>query len=289
MSIEINMQDVLTMYMENKEVSNSPTEKHMRSVMQSYIDNLNNKDADAIFNLYAENASCEDPVGTKPIVGNETLKHFIREGLSAMKKAELVAPIRTSPGNCAAMAFSIHMDFGGQEVIIQVVDVMKFNEEGKIIELKAYWGKDDVKIIRGEIQDFLAIFMKDKKVVSIPSEEHMKNVMQSYIDNINKKDADAFLSLFADNMVGEDPVGTKPIVGLKNLAAFVKQGMASKVELVAPIRTSLGNSAAMAFDIYMELEGQDVIIQTIDVMKFNEAGKIIEAKAYWGKDNFKVN
>lgn len=149
--------------------------------------------------------------------------------------------------------------------------------------------KENLKMsIEMNMQDVITMYMENKEVSNTPTEEHMRNVMQSYIDNINKKDADAFLSLFADNIVAQDPVGTTPIVGLENLAAFIKQGMASKVELVAPIRTSPGNSATMTFDIHMELAGQDVIIQATDVMKFDEAGKIIELKAYWGKDNFKI-
>ena len=58
-----------------------------------------------------------------------------------------------------------------------------------------------------------------------------------------------------------------------------------KAELVAPISTSFGNSAAMAFKFYAEVDGQDITIDIIEVVKFNESGEIIEQMAYWGKDN----
>ncbi|MCY7784025.1 MULTISPECIES: nuclear transport factor 2 family protein [unclassified Bacillus (in: firmicutes)] len=289
MSKEMSLQDVLRIYMESKEVSDTPTEEYMKNVMQSYIDNINKKDAEAIINLFADNSSVEDPVGTKPIVGIESIKSFQKDGLAVMKKAELVAPIRTSPGNSAAMVFTIHMDFGEQEVIIKVIDIMKFDEAGKIVELKAYWGKDDVQIIRGELKDFLANFMENTEVSKTPTDEHMRNVMQNHIDLINKKvTATPFMDNFADNALGADPVGTKPLQITKGFSLEDSLPVGKKAELVAPIRTSFGNSAAMAFDLDLEFEGQEVNIQIIDVMKFDEAGKIIEVMAYWGKDNVKV-
>lgn len=288
MTKEFTIQDVLRIYVENKEVSTTPTEEHMTNVMQSYINYLNTQDAEGISNLYADNAVIIDPIGAEPITGNESIKNFVKEGLSAMKKAELVAPIRTSPGNSAAMAFTIHMDFGEHEVEIQVIDVMKFDEAGKVVELNAYWGKDDVKMIRGNMKEFLSIFMENTDP-SKPSDEHMRNVMQTHIDSINKKDGKA-AGNFADNLTGQDPVGTKPIT-LDNLSATKSPDalpVGKKAELVAPIRTSFGNSAAMAFDLDLEFEGNLLHLQIIDVFKFDEAGKIVEANAYWGKENVKV-
>jgi ketosteroid isomerase-like protein len=282
---EQNLHDVIAAYMRNEEVSHTPTEAHMQQVLHRYLEYLNQQDAAAIRSLFADNARVEDPVGAAPIVGLDAIATFQESGLRAMRKAELVAPIRTSPGSSAAMAFDIHMDFGGQEVIIHVVDVMKFDEAGKIVDQKAYWGQGDVEIVKGEMQDFLALFLEQKQASNAPTEAHMRSVMQRYLDNINNKDADAVLALFADTIVGEDPIGTKPIVGLENLAPFIKQNSASRVELVAPIRTSFANSAAMAFDIYIDFGGQEFVIQALDVMTFDEAGKIVDARAHWGKDN----
>lgn len=139
------------------------------------------------------------------------------------------------------------------------------------------------------LKDVITSYM-DKSEKSNAFEDHMKNVLQTYIDSINKKDPDTLLGLLADNIYGEDPVGTKPIVGLKNIEPMIRYGMSAmqKVELVAPIRTCTGNSAAMAFKLYMSMEGKNVTIDVIDVMDFNESGKIVKNMAYWGKDNLTV-
>ncbi|PLR53609.1 hypothetical protein CYR52_05325 [Chimaeribacter arupi] len=283
-----DLQVVLQAYMKGESVPCSPTEAYMHEVLTQYIDALNQKNPQKILDMYAEDAVIIDPVGANPVSGKRHIETFVREGLSAMRKAELSAPIRTSPGGSAAMAFTINMDFGDHEVLIQVVDVMRFNADGKIVALNAHWGVDDIQIIKGEKETFLPKYMPDVNTLRPPTEAHMRGVLHSYLDHINNKDVDAFLGLFAQDFSGEDPVGTAPITGLENLASFVKNGMASRVELNAPVRATQGKSAAMAFSIHTELGGQNVIIDVIDVMKFNEAGEIVETKAYWGEKNVRT-
>ncbi len=122
----------------------------------------------------------------------------------------------------------------------------------------------------------------------MPSEEKMKNALQSYLDGFNQTDAELIISLFADDAKLEDPVGGGKIVEGKEAITKFYQGavkVVKKLELDTPIRGSHGNSAAMAFTIYMEMNGKKSQIQAIDVMTFNDEGKIIDMKAYHGPSN----
>lgn len=122
-----------------------------------------------------------------------------------------------------------------------------------------------------------------------PSEEQMKAAMQSYIDGFNQKDADLLASLFAAHARIEDPVGGGRIVEGKEAITAFYQGavtMVDRLELEAPIRASRANSAAMAFTIYMTMDGQEMVGRTIDVMTFDGAGKIIDMKAYHGQSDW---
>ena len=62
--------------------------------------------------------------------------------------------------------------------------------------------------------------------------------------------------------------------------------MASGAKLVldGPIRSG-GDYAAFAFSAKLNLNGQDLRVDVIDTFKFNEAGKVIEMKAYFGPGN----
>ncbi|MFA5668955.1 MAG: nuclear transport factor 2 family protein [Balneolaceae bacterium] len=125
----------------------------------------------------------------------------------------------------------------------------------------------------------------------MPTEMKMKAAMQQYIDGFNKKDADVLISLFADDAKIEDPVGGGRIVeGREAITSFYERAvtLVDKIELNTPIRGSHSNCAAMAFTIYMTIKDKPMIINAIDVMTFNEAGLIIDMKAYHGPSDLMV-
>lgn len=123
------------------------TEEQMREAMQAYIDRFNAGDAEGLAALFADDARIEDPVGGGTIVeGRAAIDGFYRQAVDIVDRLELAAPIRTSHGAAAAMAFDIHMRHEGRPVLIRVIDVMTLDARGKIIDMKAYHGPGDMDI-----------------------------------------------------------------------------------------------------------------------------------------------
>lgn len=117
-----------------------PSTLAMKRAMQAYIDAFNNGNAEAVAELYADDASVEDPFGTPAKRGKEEILAFYRYTIGTGAKLSLDAPIRSSHGNAAAMAFSAKIG----PVTVRVIDVMTFDETGKFASMKAYFGPDDV-------------------------------------------------------------------------------------------------------------------------------------------------
>lgn len=125
-----------------------------------------------------------------------------------------------------------------------------------------------------------------------PSEEHMKDVMERYVANINNPEPDFYSTAFADPYTIEDPIGT----GLLNISRgsildhdlFDVPFTPKKAELIAPVRTTFANSAAMAFKFWAEVDGRDITIDIIDVMTFDADGKIVHIDAHWGMNNIRL-
>lgn len=116
----------------------------------------------------------------------------------------------------------------------------------------------------------------------MPTESDMKKAMQQYIDGFNQSDANILISLIADNAQIEDPFGSGNMTKGKDAITSWYQGavkVVEKLELISPISGSHSNAAAMAFTVVMK-NGQR--INAIDVMTFNDAGKIVDMKAYHG-------
>ncbi len=122
-----------------------PSEDQKRQAMQAYIDALNADDLQGIVDLYAENATVEDPFGTPAKVGKAAIEEFYRGSVALKPRARLSAPIRGSHGDSAAMAFEVTVNLEQGPVVIAVIDVMQFNEAGQFTSMKAYWGPDDMR------------------------------------------------------------------------------------------------------------------------------------------------
>lgn len=125
----------------------APAATQMREALQRYIDAINAGDTDAVVALYADHATIEDPVGAPPIQGREAIADFYGKVVPWGLKLKLVAPVRGSHGNAAAMAFEVDAPApGGGRSIVRVIDVMTFNAEGKFTSMRAYWAADDMSV-----------------------------------------------------------------------------------------------------------------------------------------------
>jgi steroid delta-isomerase len=123
------------------------SEKKMREALQSYIDAFNRSDAEGVVGLFADDASVEDPVGRPAMTGKDKFGPFFKMAISTGATLELVAPIRASHGNAAAMAFDVKLTYQGAYQLIHVIDVMTFNDQGRITSMRAYWGPSDMEAL----------------------------------------------------------------------------------------------------------------------------------------------
>jgi steroid delta-isomerase len=133
--------------------ASSPTEKHMREVMEAYVANIGKDSPEFAANHLAANLAGEDPVGASgphPHDGVETFAQVIERLLDVPftpKKAELISPVSFSLENKAAMAFKFWAEVDGRNITIDIIDVMTFDASGKICDIRAYWGVENVTVL----------------------------------------------------------------------------------------------------------------------------------------------
>jgi steroid Delta-isomerase len=120
-------------------------EHQMKQAMQAYIDLYNRDDLEGVVGLYADTATVEDPVGTPVKSGKAAIHEFYKFAMTTGARLKLVAPIRASHGNSAAMAFDVSLKYEGSQMIIRVIDVMTFDAAGKFTSMRAYWGPSDMQ------------------------------------------------------------------------------------------------------------------------------------------------
>lgn len=98
--------------------------------------------ADDLVELYADDATVEDPVGGEVHIGRQAIHGFYSALDGAQRECELVA-LRVA-GNEAAFQFRLTVNAGGHRMLIEPIDVMAFDERGKVTAMKAYWSAADV-------------------------------------------------------------------------------------------------------------------------------------------------
>ena len=110
---------------------------HIRKTIDRYIEFMNLEDFDSIAELYAEDATLEDPIGTEPLHGREAIRKFYADSVGDVT-LELTGSPRVAAGQ---VAFPMHARIGGTE-ILEIIDVMVFNDDGQIASMRAFWSTD---------------------------------------------------------------------------------------------------------------------------------------------------
>jgi steroid delta-isomerase len=108
-----------------------------------YLEALEKGVTDDIANLYASDATVEDPVGGEVHIGRQAIHGFYANIAGAQCESELMT--LRALGHEAAFFWRLTVKFGESGGMrIEIISVMTFDDEAKITSMKAYWSQDDV-------------------------------------------------------------------------------------------------------------------------------------------------
>jgi steroid Delta-isomerase len=119
-----------------------PSAQDITKTVNRYLELVAAGRADDVVDLYADDATVEDPVGGEVHVGRAAIRGFYG-AIENVKAQTEVFTIRAL-GNEAAFHWTLTLDFGGSGMRIDIISVMTFNDDGKIASMKAYWSPDNV-------------------------------------------------------------------------------------------------------------------------------------------------
>lgn len=111
----------------------------LQKAVATYIEAFDKADLDMIRNLFATDATVEDPVGTPIHQGTEAIVAFYKSAFDMGVKLELNGKPRCA-GNSVAFSFDVVMT--GMK--ISPIDVFELNTEGKVQSMRAYWSADNM-------------------------------------------------------------------------------------------------------------------------------------------------
>lgn len=116
--------------------------------------------------------------------------------------------------------------------------------------------------------------------------EQAKHACTTYIESLVAGDVDAVLALFADSATVEDPVGTPLKVGKEALRPFYEVACNSVTEAHFTGEPKFaGGELAFPFMITIGSGADAMTIDIIDVFSFDDHGKVVAMRAFWGPEN----
>ena len=110
--------------------------------VQRYVDLVAGGTGAEVIELYAEGATVEDPVGSDVLTTREQILAFY-SALDTMEQTATLGPVRIA-GNEAAFCFELASKVGDQTYTLAPIDVMTFDDDGKITSMRAFWSGEDM-------------------------------------------------------------------------------------------------------------------------------------------------
>ncbi len=114
------------------------------AAVQQYMDGLTGDDVSVVVDLYADDAQIEDPIGSDIVSGREAITQFYSGVLANIQGAELSGPIRLA-ANEVAFPFQITIGAADAPMYMDIIDVFTFNNEGKVMLMRAFWGPENTR------------------------------------------------------------------------------------------------------------------------------------------------
>ena len=122
-----------------------PDAATIRATVERYVERHTAGDIDGILSCFAPDARAEDPVGSEPHIGTDALRAFFEGSHALADKLELVITglIRVAGTHSAAFPMQAISQIGDMTLVVEIIDVMTFDDDGKIQTMLAYWAMED--------------------------------------------------------------------------------------------------------------------------------------------------
>jgi len=125
------------------------TAEETRQLIVAYIRAFNARDLDAVAAIYAEDATLEDPVGSQVHEGKTAIRAFYEQYRDQPSFLQLTGDFHYA-GDAVAFSFFCFIGTGKESMIVQITDTFRFDPEGKVKEMRAFWGEANVLAARSD-------------------------------------------------------------------------------------------------------------------------------------------
>jgi steroid delta-isomerase len=120
--------------------------EQIRDTVERYRSAFSSADKQGYLDCFAPDATVEDPIGSDVCRGSAEIGEFWEgmRGLSPSIELRPVGDTRVAGGE-AAFAMQAVVDLGGTAMVVDIIDVMRFDDDGRITAMRAYWDPSEMR------------------------------------------------------------------------------------------------------------------------------------------------
>ncbi len=121
------------------------TNEELEDRLRDYVEALRSMDTERWVGSFSENAAVEDPVGGPVICGQENLCGFFNQVRKLFSDMDMTPEFSVVvPPEAVVKVTTICTTHRGQKITIAGVNVFKFGEDGKIVQMRAFYDQKAV-------------------------------------------------------------------------------------------------------------------------------------------------
>jgi steroid delta-isomerase len=123
-----------------------PDPAAIRATVEQYLERFNAVDRVSWLELFTPDATMEDPVGTPVRHGHGEIGAFFEQshGLADTLRIVRTGPVRVAAGECA-FPMQARPTMGGTEFVVDIIDVMTFDDDARITSMRAFWDATEMR------------------------------------------------------------------------------------------------------------------------------------------------
>jgi steroid delta-isomerase len=123
-----------------------PDPDRITDVFLAYADAMTRNDFAAAVALFTADAVVRDPIDGPPLEGTGRIRDFFASGAGVLQRLTVTGPVRIAgDGRQAAAPFQARLDFGDGAKTLESIDVMTFDEQGRVTSMDAYYGPTNLR------------------------------------------------------------------------------------------------------------------------------------------------
>lgn len=234
-------------------------------IITEFVATLQHRDRDAFMALFAPDGIIQDTTPTSSGSGPDAIGAWWDRLMAQQPSFDIAVERIHIPNNEAAVAWSIQHAHEGAARTAHGAVIMSF-EANHIASVHAYWERDP-----GDSPSALAA----------------RRAAQGLVDAMNARDRDRYVDLWAKDSMRQDPVGGSPQIGTNSIVAIFDRVMASYPEyrVRADHICTSGDEAALTWTVEILRPDGNIVVQGIDIVSVDDAGKIIGQYSYRDVDS----